>query len=168
MSVLCNECYSRIPKIGAIASSRRVQTTWHWWRPILACSWLLVPYLGEFFLFKKCENYVHSFCINVWNLRVCLGVLIYCAWRKYSALYFLARHIKAVLNLHKFDLFAVFEWANWVAHCHQLPYFCSFCHSFPQCLKMLKLPCCAGRPVINAKESDSCQTASVMAFVRPL
>lgn len=44
--------------------------------------------------------------------------------------------------------------------------FCSFCHSFSQCLKMLKLPGCTRRAVINAKESDSCQTACVMASVK--
>lgn len=63
-------------------------------------------------------------------------------------------------------LFAMFEWTNSVAGRHELPYFLFFRHSFPELLKDLKLPCCMGRAVINAKESDSCQTASVVALVK--
>lgn len=101
--------YSGIPKIGAVASSRRVQTTWQSWLVILTFLLLLYPHLDKFLPFKKCANYVHSFCITMCKIYVLNRVLawtscsIYCAWTKYSILYVLVQHIGAVLNLHKFD-----------------------------------------------------------------
>lgn len=80
--------YSRIPKIGAVASSRRVQTTWQSWLVILTFLLLLYPHL-EIYVLNR---------VLAWT-----SCSIYCAWTKYSILYVLVQHIGAVLNLHKFD-----------------------------------------------------------------
>lgn len=80
--------YSRIPKIGAVASSRRVQTTWQSWLVILTFLLLLYPHL-EIYVLNR---------VLAWT-----SCSIYCAWTKYSILYVLVQQIGAVLNLHKFD-----------------------------------------------------------------
>lgn len=164
--------HSRIPKTGAVASSRRVQTARHSWRVILTYLLLLYPHLDKFLLFEKCANYVRYFCVTMCKNYVLNRALvwtscsIYCAWTKYSILCVLARHTGVVLNLRKFDFVRhvwMGELSRWSS---RVALFLVFCHSFPELLKDLKLPCCMGRAVINAKESDSCQTASVMAFVK--
>lgn len=57
--------HSRIPKTGAVASSRRVQTARHSWRVILTYLLLLYPHLDKFLLFEKCANYVRYFCVTM-------------------------------------------------------------------------------------------------------